>query len=152
MLPSDERSRRRRTCRPHCHSRRAAGAVVAVALLLGGAGCWRGDGLTQVTGTVTWKNEPVKHGLIMIEPDSAQGNRGPQSVSAITDGAFRTRSTHGSVSGPVVIEVNGYGPLGKGEVPPPLFPPYTFKTEIPKGKATLDIVVPDTPPAQSRAR
>lgn len=130
----------------------AAAVVVAMAVLTGCPGCGRGDGRTQVSGTVTWKNEPVKRGMIMIEPDGTQGNRGPQSVSEIADGTFRTRATHGSVSGPVVIEVVGYGELGKGEFPPPLFPPYAFKTEIPKGKATLQIVVPDEPPARSRAR
>jgi hypothetical protein len=117
--------------------------ILATAVVLGAAGCRQADGLTQVSGSVTWKNAPVQNGLITIEPDSSQGNRGPQSVSAIADGTFRTRATHGSVSGPVVIEVVGYGPLGKGEFPPPLFPTYTFKTEIPKGKAMLDIVVPE---------
>jgi hypothetical protein len=121
----------------------AAVMIIIMAALTGAAGCGRADGRTQVSGSVTWKNAPVQNGLITIEPDSSQGNRGPQSVSAIENGTFRTRATHGSVSGPVVIEVVGYGPLGKGELPPPLFPTYTFKTEIPKGKAMLDIVVPE---------
>ncbi len=117
--------------------------IIIMAALTGAAGCGRADGRTQVSGSVTWKNAPVQNGLITIEPDSSQGNRGPQSVSAIENGTFRTRATHGSVSGPVVIEVVGYGSLGKGEFPPPLFPTYTFKTEIPKGMAVLDIVVPE---------
>ena len=121
----------------------AAVMILIMAALTGAAGCGRTDGRTQVSGSVTWKNAPVQNGLITIEPDSSQGNRGPQSVSAIENGTFRTRATHGSVSGPVVIEVVGYGPLGKGEFPPPLFPTYTFKTEISKGKAVLDIVVPE---------
>jgi hypothetical protein len=128
-----------------CLSRGHATVMITVimAALTGAAGCGRTDGRTQVSGSVTWKNTPVQNGLITIEPDSSQGNRGPQSVSAIENGTFRTRATHGSVSGPVVIEVVGYGPLGKGEFPPPLFPTYTFKTEISKGKAVLDIVVPE---------
>ena len=121
----------------------AAVMIIMMAALTGAAGCGRVDGRTQVSGSVTWKNAPVQNGLITIEPDSSQGNRGPQSVSAIENGTFRTRATHGSVSGPVIIEVVGYGPLGKGEFPPPLFPTYTFKTEISKGKAVLDIVVPE---------
>ena len=121
----------------------AAVMIIMLAALTGAAGCGRADGRTQVSGSVTWKNAPVQNGLITIEPDSSQGNRGPQSVSAIENGTFRTRATHGSVSGPVVIEVVGYGPLGKGEFPPPLFPRFTFKTEISKGKAVLDIVVPE---------
>jgi hypothetical protein len=121
----------------------AAAMIIIMAALTGAAGCGRADGRMQVSGSVTWKNAPVQNGLITIEPDSSQGNRGPQSVSAIENGTFRTRATHGSVSGPVVIEVVGYGPLGKGDFPPPLFPTYTFKTEISKGKAVLDIVVPE---------
>jgi hypothetical protein len=121
----------------------AAVMIIIMAALTGAGGCGRTDGRTQVSGSVTWKNAPVQNGLITIEPDSSQGNRGPQSVSAIENGTFRTRATHGSVSGPVVVEVVGYGPLGKGEFPPPLFPTYTFKTEISKGKAVLDIVVPE---------
>lgn len=126
--------------------------LVSLAALTGAAGCGRADGRTQVSGTVTWKNAPVQNGLITIEPDGSQGNVGPQSISAITDGRFQTRPTHGSVSGPVVIEVIGYGTLGEREFPPPLFTPHVFKTEIPKGKATLDILVPDTPSAPSQAR
>jgi hypothetical protein len=117
--------------------------ILATAVVLGAAGCRRADGLTQVSGTVTWQNAPVQNGLITIEPDGSQGNRGPQSMSAITDGTFQTRPTHGSVSGPVVIEVIGYGELGEREFPLQLFPPYVFKTEIPKGQATLDLVVPE---------
>ena len=121
----------------------AAVMIIIMAALTGAGGCGRADGRTQVSGSVTWKNAPVQNGLITIEPDSSQGNRGPQSVSAIENGTFRTRATHGSVSGPVVIEVIGYGELGEREFPLQLFPPYVFKTEIPKGRATLDIVVPE---------
>jgi len=117
--------------------------TVIMAALTGAAGCGRTDERTQVSGSVAWKNTPVQNGLITIEPDGSQGNRGPQSVSAIENGTFRTRATHGSVSGPVVIEVIGYGELGEREFPLQLFPPYVFKTEIPKGRATLDIVVPE---------
>lgn len=126
-----------------CFSSRLGVLILGFAAIVAPAGCRRADGLTQVSGTVVWRNEPVKNGLITIEPDSSLGNRGPQSVSAITDGTFRTRRTHGSASGPVVIEITAYGELAGGEFPPPLFPPYVFKTDVPKGTCTLDIVIPD---------
>jgi hypothetical protein len=47
------------------------------------------------------------------------------------------------VSGPVIVDVEGAEQRSDKEFPTPLFPRYTFKTEIPKGKATLDIVVPE---------
>jgi hypothetical protein len=138
---------------PEVRGRLAAVLIVALAAVLGAMGCRRADGLTQVSGTVVWKNERVMNGTIMIEPDSSQGNGGPQSLSTITDGKFCTRWTHGSVSGPVMIEIHAYGELADHEFPPPLFPPYIFKTNVPQGTFTLDIIVPDnvaaSPPRRS---
>jgi hypothetical protein len=43
----------------------------------------------------------------------------------------------------VTVDVEGAEQRPESEYPVPLFPRYRFKTEIPKGKATLDIVVPE---------
>jgi hypothetical protein len=43
----------------------------------------------------------------------------------------------------VTVDVEGSEQRPESEYPVPLFPRYTFKTEIPKGRATLDIVVPE---------
>jgi hypothetical protein len=43
----------------------------------------------------------------------------------------------------VTVDVEGSEQRPESEFPVQLFPRYTFKTEIPKGKATLDIVVPE---------
>jgi len=136
MLDRDPRERfLPRTCYwPH------ALAVLAIVAL---AGCQRPNGLTQVTGRVTWRGKVVPVGMVSIEPDTVQGNRGPQARAAIADGTFKTRGEFGAVSGPVVVEVQGFESTGKTEALVPLFPTHTFKTEIPKGKATLDIVVPE---------
>jgi hypothetical protein len=118
--------------------------VVAVALALAiVSGCQKSNGLTPVTGRVTFKGNPVPMGNVYIEPDASQDNKGPQCRSSIIKGVFASRPEFGSVSGPVTVDVEGSEQRPESEFPIPLFPRYTFKTEIPKGKATLDIVVPE---------
>jgi len=116
--------------------------VAALALAIG-AGCRKSNSLTPVTGKVTFKDNPVPQGNVYIEPDATQGNKGPQCRSSIINGVFASRPEFGSVTGPVTVGVEGFEMRPESEFPVPLFPRYTFKTEIPKGKATLDIVVPD---------
>ena len=116
----------------------AAGLALAIV-----SGCQKSNGLTPVTGKVTFKGNPVPMGNVSIEPDASQGNKGPQCRSSIIKGVFTSRPEFGSVSGPVIVDVEGSEQHPDKEFPVPLFPRYTFKTEIPKGKATLDIVVPE---------
>jgi hypothetical protein len=118
----------------------AAGLVLTLAIV---SGCQKSNGLTPVTGRVTWKGNPVPMGNVSIEPDASQGNKGPQCRSSIIKGVFTSRPEFGAVSGPVIVDVEGSEQPPDKEFPVPLFPRYTFKTEIPKGKATLDIVVPE---------
>jgi hypothetical protein len=124
-------------------------AVVACILLAFLAGCGRNKGLTDLAGTVTFKNAPVPAGTITIEPDPARDNRGPQCAAGIADGVFKSRSNYGSVSGPVVVRVEGYTgkPEGESFLGRPLFPSYEFTAEIPKAaRHTIDIIVPDKQP------
>ena len=116
----------------------AAGLALAIV-----SGCQKSNGLTPVTGKVTFKGNPVPMGNVYIEPDASKGNKGPQCRSSIIKGVFTSRPEFGSVSGPVIVDVEGSEQHPDKEFPVPLFPRYTFKTEIPKGKATLDIVVPE---------
>ena len=118
----------------------AAGLAFALAIV---SGCQKSNGLTPVSGRVTFKGNPVPMGDVYIEPDASQGNKGPQCRSSIIKGVFTSRPEFGSVSGPVIVDVEGSEQHPDKEFPVPLFPRYTFKTEIPKGKATLDIVVPE---------
>ena len=120
----------------------ATTASLALALFIV-PGCQKSNGLTAVTGKVTFKGSPVPMGNVYIEPDASQGNKGPQCRSSIIKGEFKSRPEFGSVSGPVIVDVEGSEQRAEKEFPTPLFPRYTFKTEIPKGKATLDIVVPE---------
>jgi hypothetical protein len=127
-------------------SRRATRLLLSALCLAGGtslAGCNRSDGLTTVSGRATYRGEAVPRGDVFIEPDASQGNIGPQCRSSIVDGVFRSRPSYGAVQGPVVVVVEGLHTPPESDFPVQLFPRYTFKTEIPKGKATLDIVVPE---------
>lgn len=127
------------------HSFRSV-AVAACLLLAAFAACGRKKGLTEISGTVTFKNAPVPAGTITIEPDPSRDNHGPQCAAGIADGVFRSRYNYGSVSGPVVIRVDGYtgNPEGESFVGRQLFSTYEFTAEIPKAAShTLDIVVPD---------
>jgi len=131
---------RSRSCHPR-GSIVATAASLALALLIV-PGCQKSNGLTPVSGRVTFKGNPVPMGNVYIEPDASQGNKGPQCRSSIIKGVFTSRPEFGSVSGPVIVDVEGSEQRAEKEFPTSLFPRYTFKTEIPKGKATLDIVVP----------
>ena len=74
----------------------AAGLALAIV-----SGCQKSNGLTPVTGKVTFKGNPVPMGNVYIEPDASQGNKGPQCRSSIIKGVFTSRPEFGSVSGPV---------------------------------------------------
>jgi len=127
-------------------SRRTTRLLLSALCLAGGislAGCNRSDGLTTVSGRVTYRGEAVPRGDVFIEPDASQGNIGPQCRSSIVDGVFRSRPSYGAVQGPVVVVVEGLHTPPESDFPVPLFPRHEFKTEIPKGKATLDILVPE---------
>lgn len=123
----------------------------AIVVLL--AGCGRsGVERISVSGTVTFRGQPVPSGIISFTPDAKKGNRGPQGVAKIADGHYTTNDHgKGSVSGPQVIEIRGYGggggsgradklPFSSGK---PLFPTYYTEADVKPGGATLDFEVPD---------
>lgn len=104
--------------------------VLAVA-----AGCGRPSGPSRydVSGTVTFRGQPVPSGSIVFEPDAARGNSGPVSVMSIVDGRFDSRATRrpGPLSGPLVVRISGYPPPDPSvEVQPPLFPEHTTTVEL----------------------
>jgi hypothetical protein len=144
---------------PDSHARRAdrraivrlasGCSVIALAVM---SGCGRSDGLTSVSGRVTFRGEPVLRGDVFIEPDASQGNVGPQCRASIVNGVFESRPRYGAVRGPVNVVVEGFHTPPQSEFAVPLFPRPEFKTEIPGGTTSLDIIVPDAPAPQSRAR
>lgn len=96
--------------------RRAAvrrGAIAACLLAtLAAAGCGPRDTRirNRVSGTVTYGGEPVVAGEILLIPDGAKGNSGPEGLAIIKDGRFDTRGSRapGVDGGPMEIEVTGF--------------------------------------------
>ena len=98
----------------------------------------------QVKGSVTFAGKPVPFGQIVFEPDSGQGNSGPQDFAKISDGQYDTTTEMGVVGGPHLVRVTGASVAREDEnnPSPPLFPHYQTKLDLPKEDSTQDIAVP----------
>lgn len=124
--------------------RRGALGVALAGICCAVTGCRdQPAGLYNVRGTVEFRGRPVTAGEVVIEPDPARGNRGPQARCPIRDGRFSTRPQFGVPAHAVVVTVTGY------DRPPTfdtffgkLFEPYVFTAELPTRDSRLDIVVP----------
>lgn len=74
-------------------------------------GCSSEDGPARyrVSGTVTFRGEPVPVGVIQFTPDSSQGNNGPPGFADIKDGKFDTElSGQGTIGGPHLVMVDAF--------------------------------------------
>ncbi|MDY3561226.1 hypothetical protein R5W23_002488 [Gemmata sp. JC673] len=133
--------------------RAAGGAVAAVACALA-VGCG-GDGTHRVSGTVTFKGQPVPVGKIYFTPDATKGGSGPSGYADIKDGKYDTASAggHGAPAGAVVISIEAFDPNAKpdkvdksdtsGEVLiKSLFPRYEVQADLPASSSTKDVDVP----------
>jgi len=100
----------------------------------------------DVTGTVTYKGEPVPYGEIFFEPDASRDNQGPAARATIENGAYATEKEKGVVAGPIKIRITGYDgnpPPGGGTQPhgKALFPEYADKVDQPEDVATHDFAI-----------
>lgn len=128
---------------------------LAIALLLAAitltSGCGKNDaGRVDVWGTVTWKGAPVPRGFVVFNPDSSQGNSGPQGTADIVDGKFDTRDDtgRGAVTGAVILSIRGYdgvNPTPEAPYGGVLFGPYEKTVDIPADGGELSIDVPAKP-------
>ena len=117
-----------------------------LAPLLPGCGGKESANVVHVRGTVSYQGKPLPRGMIVFDPDAAQGNRGPQGQAEIRDGNFDTRSSkHGAVAGPVIVRIVG----GDGVAPEPvapfgklLFEEYTTRLTLSGEAPTLTLNVP----------
>jgi hypothetical protein len=123
-------------------------AVCALAMVVG---CSKQSGPPRytVSGTVTFRGEPVPMGTIAFEPDTSQGNRGPAGYADIVNGRFQTHL--GAVGGPHIVRINGAsGPTLDETQDTTLFSDYKTACDLPQQSTTLDFDV--TPPSASRRR
>jgi hypothetical protein len=73
------------------------------------AGC--GDGGPRrydLSGSVTWNDQPVPRGFIVFTPDAAAGNQGPGTQVEIIDGRYETSPGEGTIGGPHTASITGF--------------------------------------------
>ena len=128
-----------------------AACIAAVACLVAGCG---GKSGYDVSGSVTFKGQPVPAGKIYLMPDSARGNNGPTGYATIENGKYDTSAAGGKpvAGGPMVIGIEGFDPAAKAapkkrdtsgeEIVQALFPYYEMKKDLPKESTTADFDVP----------
>jgi hypothetical protein len=123
-------------------------AILAAALVLPLASCSsEPSGRFDLSGTVTFKNQPVPAGLVAINPDFSKGNDGPQGLAEIKDGRFDTRSLDkGAPSGAVILVIDGFDGVAQPESPygKLLFSGYKLSLDLPKEATEQNIQVPDS--------
>jgi hypothetical protein len=116
--------------------------LLAVVAMVAGCGRPSGPSRYDVSGTVTFRGQPVPSGSIAFEPDASRGNSGPVSVMSIIDGRFDSRATHrpGPLSGPLVVRITGYPPPDPSvEVQPPLFPEHATSVDLPASRNVTEL-------------
>ena len=93
----------------------------------------------RVSGTVTFRGEPIPNGDILFTPDDAQRNSGPQGFATIRNGRFDTSSADGKGygGGPAVIRITGLSAEGGT-----LLCEYEFRIELPRDDSTHAFEVP----------
>ncbi len=120
---------------------------LSVALLV--TGCSSEESRYHISGTVTYKGNPLPDGYITFEPDNSKGASGGPGRTKITNGKYDTRNADsvGTLGGPHVVRIDGFDSKttkgGGGEIPTPtmLFTGFTSKEDLPKENTTKDFNV-----------
>ena len=114
-----------------------AGLVAAV--FATGCGSKIDEGRHRVRGRILFAGNPVTHGDIVLTPDAARGNSGPQGIARISNGRYDTVGTRapGVAPGPVVARITALaGPAG------PLVAEYEVRFDVAPGGMERDIEIP----------
>jgi len=124
-------------------------AFLLLAASLPLVGCGGEDGPTRyhVSGTVTYKGEPIPAGTIQFNPDASKNNRGPSGSATIKNGKFDTATGGlGTIGGPHRVTIEAYDGqpqpergLAEGH---PLFFGYETQLELPQEPTSITIDVP----------
>ena len=93
---------------------------------------------------VTFDGVAVPVGEVVIEPDAAAGNRGPQARTSIKNGRFQTAPRKGAIAGDVIVEVWGADGVATREAPAgkTFFTNYRPKMQLPAKASTIEIAIP----------
>jgi hypothetical protein len=119
---------------------RSCVAVVGLLLLGLVVGCGDSDSKRlRLSGSAKFDGQPIVYGDVVLTPDGAKKNSGPQGFAVIRDGRYDTSDGHGKgfAGGPTVIHVTGFSAEG-GK----LLCEYEYTANLPTTDGTFDIEVP----------
>jgi hypothetical protein len=126
---------------------RATALALLPLLIIGSPGCGgtTGPKSYEVSGTVSYRGQPVPVGYVSLEPDPTAGNTGPGTMAKIVAGRYRTDRGRGVVGGPHRVRIFGFDGvpaddgLGDGT---PLFAEVVYSVDLPKKASIQDFDVP----------
>ena len=131
-----------------CFVLRVLPPAIVLALALG-TGCSSKPKLSELSGKVTFKGQPVPAGFISFAPDVGSGNKGQLRVLQIKDGVYDSAQEvpPGLPPGAYFIRIAGFDgkriPMyGQGKQ---IFNEVTdLQHTVPEGASTKDFVIPDS--------
>lgn len=108
-------------------------------------GCGSGVSQYDLSGSVTFRGQPVATGTIVFEPSAAHRNHGPPGFAKITAGQYDTRQPdcRGIIGGPHVVRIIGLDGIAQGELVNglPLFPEYVVPVDFLRENSKRDFDV-----------
>lgn len=119
----------------------AIAALVMLALPL--ASCNKGPGKYEISGTVTYGDQPIRTGSIMFEPMEGKATRETIAMAQIENGRYAAAV----VGGPHLVSIRDLGGEASGAegTRPSFTMEYTTKAELPKQPTSdLNFQVPVT--------
>jgi hypothetical protein len=112
-------------------------------------GCSSQPKLSQLSGQVTFKGQPVPAGFISFTPDVASGNKGQVRVLHIKEGVYDSAKEEqpGLPPGPYFLRISGFDGVviprfGQGKQ---IFNEVSnIEFTVPEGATTKDFVIPES--------
>lgn len=81
-------------------------------------GCGGGDGLVDISGTVSFKGKTIPKGMIWFDPAPSHAKKPAQGFAFIEDGKFDSKANgRGVINGPYLVRVEGYDGQAANEFP-----------------------------------
>lgn len=119
--------------------RAAVFLMCATALVLGCGGNDSEPKRYRVSGKATYDGQPIPFGEVLITPDGAKKNSGPQALAPIRNGQYDTSAAGGKGygGGSAIVRVAGFDKEGGKVICEREFP-----VELPASDATKDLDVP----------
>ncbi|CAN5484440.1 hypothetical protein BH11PLA2_BH11PLA2_34090 [soil metagenome] len=113
---------------------------IFVLILLAAAGCsGKSESRLRLSGEAVCDGQPIVFGDVVLTPDGAKGNSGPQGFAQIRNGRYDTTASGGKgyAGGPTVLRVTGFTAEG-GK----LICEHEYKADMPTGDSEFKIEVP----------